>query len=329
MEVQPPQTKMNLGSFTVAVPTYRRPELLHRALSSLISQSHQEWTATVYDDSPDREGAKVVAEMGDGRIQYSSNSQQEGAASNIDLCFGERIGPSACFAMILEDDNYLLPGFLDLAVKEMTRSKAWMGLFNQLVHNEKTGLEPASVTTRGSWFSSGWVSSMELHSSLLLMEGLSNGGIVWRPDSGERLTVGGEVRYTGLHEACRSLLVQKDFWFCGEAQAVWTRNCPAESARKDEKSRVISRGHQTITRAVYAIHGWPAILRALGWCKDVALRRVLVGNLLHSGLWAAAFKVDALLATKLSIKIAKGIASRALISDPCTAFVRSMPRQTV
>ena len=320
---------MNYSSFKVAIPTYRRPELLQRALASLISQTHRDWIATVYDDSPDREGTKVVAAIGDSRIQYAANSRQEGAARNIDLCFGKRMEAAACMAMILEDDNYLLPGFLELAAREMSQSGAWMGLFNQLVHDEKTGLEPASITTRGSWFSSGWVTPLDLHASLLLMEGLSNGGIVWKPDSGERLTVGEDVEYTGLHEACRSLLVRKDFWFCGEAQAVWTRNCPPESARKEEKSRVISRGHQSITRAVYAIHGWPAILRALGWCGDVALRRVLVGNLLHSGLWAAAFKVDALLATKLFLKIAKGIASRALISDPCTAFVRSMPRQTV
>ena len=311
--------------FSVAVPTYRRPELLRRALASLVAQTHPDWNAFVFDDSPDREGAAVVSAFGDGRIRYTANSQRAGAALNIDRCFGKRLGYGPGLAMLLEDDNYLLPGFLELAVKEMSRSQAWMGLFNQRVHDEDTGLALASITTRGSWFSSGWVSPLELHASLLLMEGLSNGGIVWRRDSGERLEVGDSVTYSSLHEACRSLLVRKDFWFCAEPLAVWTRNRPAESARKDERNRLISRGQQSVTRAVVASHGQTAIKRALGWCRDRAQRRVLVGNLLHAGLWTEAFRADAALALSCWAKAGKGIASRLLVSDPCSEFLKTLP----
>lgn len=315
---------VKIRRFSVAVPTYRRPALLHRALASLLDQTNPDWTAFVFDDSPDREGAKVVAAFGDERIRYTANAQRAGAALNIDRCFGNRLGHGPGLAMLLEDDNYLLPGFLDLAAEEMSRSQAWMGLFNQRVHDQDTGLAPASITTRGSWFSSGWVNPLELHASLLLMEGLSNGGIVWRLDCGERLTVGDTVLYSGLHEACRSLLVRRDFWFCSEALAVWTRNCPAESARKDERKRLISRGQQSVTRAVLGYHGSASITRALGWCRDRGQRQVLVGNLLHAGFWIEALRVDPRLTLRSWAKAGKGIASRWLIEDPCSEFMESL-----
>jgi|GEM_PF-1222950 len=314
---------------SVALPTYRRPELLRRALASLVAQTHADWTAHVFDDSPDCEGAKVVSAFDDGRIRYTANSQRAGAAINIDRCFGNRLGPGPGLAMILEDDNYLLPGFLELAVEEMSLSQAWMGLFNQRVHDEDSGLAPTSTTTRGAWFSSGWVSPLELHASLLLMEGLSNGGIVWRLDCGERLAVGDAVLYSGLHEACRSLLVRRAFWFCSESLAVWTRNRPAESARKDERNRVVSRGQQSVTRAVLARHGQAAVRRALGWCRDRTARQVLVSNLLHGGFWTEALQVDAKLAMQSWAKVCKGIASRWLVEDPCGEFMRTLPQHTV
>ena len=52
----------------IRVPTYRRPELLERAMRSLQAQTQRDWVALVMDDSPEREGAQAVKKLGDGRI---------------------------------------------------------------------------------------------------------------------------------------------------------------------------------------------------------------------------------------------------------------------
>jgi hypothetical protein len=86
-------------------------------------------------------------------------------------------------------------------------SKWRVVLFNQRINDHVGGLRHASRATRGTWFSAGTVEPLELRATLLFMEGLSNGGLVWALGHATNLQVGGTVRQTGLHEACRSLLI--------------------------------------------------------------------------------------------------------------------------
>jgi len=312
------------NSFAVAVPTYRRPELLRRALMSLISQTHNDWVATVFDDSATNEGASVVADLGDSRITYRSNTKRAGAAFNIDRSFGARLGDTGDFGYVLEDDNYLLPRFLEHAATEMVRCNSKIGLFNQRIHDEGTGLMPLPYTTRGAWFNSGWITPLELHSSLLLMEGLSNGGIVWRLNDGVRLQVGECVNYSSLHEACRSLLVSQPIWYCEKAYAVWTRNHPYATARSVEKNRIVSRGRQSIVKKVIELHGGSAISRALQWSTTIGRRQQLVNALMHSGFWSIAWRIDKRLCFKGCKCALKGIVLKTVTLDPCRDFIRGL-----
>jgi hypothetical protein len=47
---------------------------------------------------------------------------------------------------------------------------------NQRINEQNAGLRPARETTRSGWFSSGSVAPLILRATLLVMEGLSNGG---------------------------------------------------------------------------------------------------------------------------------------------------------
>lgn len=311
-------------AWQVAVPTYRRPGLLQRALSSLLAQTEPRWQATVYDDSPDREARAVVESIGDARIRHVGNALRLGAAGNIDRCFGrERLqGPG--LGLVLEDDNFLLPDFFAFAGEQMTRTGAWMALFNQRIWSDAEGMISEARTTRGAWFSDGWVSPFDLHASLLLFEGLSNGGIVWRLDGPGTLEVGRMVTYTSLHEFCRSLLVHEPFWFSSRALSVWTANSAAETARKGEVNRIITRGRQTITRTVLHWHGRAAVYQAARKCSEDGPRRQLVSTLLHAGFLGAAFAIDARMSIACLGTAAKGALSRALVADPCAAFVSTL-----
>lgn len=310
----------------VAVPTYQRPVLLRRALASLQEQSWQQWEAYVFDDSPSGEGADVVKGMDDERIHYAKNPGRLGAAANIDLCFGERLrGHDGC-GFVLEDDNFLLPSFFERASMVMESTGATLALFNQRIAQPSGELAPESRTTRGAWFRDGWVECRELHASLLLMEGLSNGGIVWRIGADVQLAVGASVKFTALHEACRSLLVRDRFWFNQSAFAVWMDFPHSESARLVEKNQLITRGTQAITRFVLARYGQAAVDLATVVARANSATTQLVRRLLHVGALRYALAVDPREAVRSLAFLPKGIASLLIRPNPCHEYLARLAR---
>lgn len=312
--------------FKIAVPTYQRPEMLRRALESIVAQTFPNWQAFVFDDSPLDEAEQVVSAIGDPRIHYSRNPIRLGAAANIDRCFGARLSGLEGFGLVLEDDNFLLPTFLAYAAGVMQKTGARLVLFNQRIARGST-LVPLPETTRGNWFSEGWVDHRDLHASLLLMEGLSNGGIVWDLQEGIRLEVGPSVRYTALHEACRSLLVRERFWFSLEALAVWSALPIQFTARKHEANRSIGRGVQALTQFVLR-DDCDCVMRGLLLADTEKKKTQLVIRLLHAGHLTEAFRVDVTIANAHLGVFIKGLLLRLIMDDPCSAFLKQVRTET-
>lgn len=310
--------------FEVRVTAFERPLLLRRALESLISQSHRRWRATVMDDSRSAAILELVAAMGDDRIAYSRNPKRIGAAANIDQCFSPEPREGGDYACLLEDDNYWLPDFLAKMATILAKHPWDLVLANQRIHEDGIGLRPETDTTRGAWFSSGIVTPIELRASLFLMEGLSNGGLLWRLGSRVDLRVGPLVRETGLHEACRSLLVDRPFLFVAEASAVWTAIPKERTARFSESNRTISRGMQAIRDALLRRHGLELATRAQYLAERTGLQARLVEALAYSGkpalagVWLCGRRALAWQA------FLKGLAVRLVQPDPCVDFLRSI-----
>ena len=242
---------------------------------------------------------------------------------NIDACFAERFARRQGLACLLEDDNTFEPEYLDHVATIMDSTRADVGLFNQRIR-ERDVLLPESETTRGEWFSDGWILPEQLHSSLLLMEGLSNGGIVWRPESQIRLKVGETVKLTALHEACRSLLITKPIFYSSRALAVWTRLPTALTARKNEPNRIINRGNQSITDFVIGRYGRKAVDRATDYAIYTGRIPQLILRLLHAGYITAALRVDRAMALRHLGLVLKGWALRRSYSDPCEHFLNDL-----
>src|SRR4051794_28801269 len=164
------------------MPTYNRPDTFSRAIESLQRQTYPHWTAVVFDDSTCTGVRDVVQSTGDDRITYNKNQDRMGAAGNIDQCFSPQAMFSGHYGCVLEDDNYLLPDFLSELGRNIIKRDCQLILVNQGINDEGSGLLGQDVTTRGDWFLDGMVSPLYLRASLLLMEGISNGGLVWRLD---------------------------------------------------------------------------------------------------------------------------------------------------
>ena len=194
-------------------------------------------------------------------------------------------------------------------------------LSNQRIYEQGMGLRPANQTTRGGWFSGGSVDPLDLRATLLFMEGLSNGGLIWRLDSRTELQVGTTVKESGLHEACRSLLMRRPFLFVEEPLAVWTLMAKSASARTAESNRSIGRGMQSVRDFVLRTHGEAVVRIAKSLASRLGLTDRLVEAIAYSGCPRLAGELCKGRRLMISRACFKGLAIRVVEKDPCAAFL--------
>ena len=202
-------------------------------------------------------------------------------------------------------------------------------LVNQKMHDECTVFKEAA--TPGDWFLEGEVSPLHFRANLLFMEGGSNGGLVWRLEDDIDLSVGSTIKEAGLQEACRSLLVSAPFRFVSRALAVWTSVHQSASARAQDTYRSFGRGTHSIRSFVLRCHGQAVVDIAAPIAQKRGLDSRLVETLAYSGYPHLAGNLIRGSTYAACRGIAKGLAIRAVQTDPCGSFIRPLatraPRQ--
>lgn len=100
---------------TTVIPTYRRPQLLARAIRSVLAQTIGDFQVLVYDNASGDETASVVAGLAgqDSRVRYFAQPENIGALANFNHALS-RINTE--FFSILSDDDVLLPYFYEQAL---------------------------------------------------------------------------------------------------------------------------------------------------------------------------------------------------------------------
>jgi glycosyltransferase involved in cell wall biosynthesis len=192
----------------IRIPTYNAPELLQRALLSLISQSHTNWAAIIFDDSTDAKSEEIVAHLKDSRIVYRRNPCRLGAAKNINQAFRKEPYLSGHYFCVLEDDNWLLPLCLVRNVSELSGSSSALLLRNQRIWNaEQSCFQGAVLDNR---FTEGTLSSAELGVELLMTIGISNGGLFWSRAAESDLEVTSEDVDAVFQEYLRAAQIYED-----------------------------------------------------------------------------------------------------------------------
>lgn len=95
----------------VYLPTFRRPQLLLRAVESLLRQTFQDWVCELHNDDPsDSSPEELITRIGDRRIEVINHKQNLGATRTFNLFFKSVSEP---FFSLLEDDNWWEPQFLE------------------------------------------------------------------------------------------------------------------------------------------------------------------------------------------------------------------------
>lgn len=114
---------------TVVVPTYRRPGLLSRCLESLRVQTYPHFTVFVCDNSPDREAARVVAQLNDARFEYHPRPTNLGIFANAMTGFR---AANTDYVMEVDDDDQLYPRGIEMLLEPFIKNPDVVLTFGEL-----------------------------------------------------------------------------------------------------------------------------------------------------------------------------------------------------
>jgi glycosyltransferase involved in cell wall biosynthesis len=208
----------------VRVPTYKRPDLLKRALKSLIAQTYTNWKCLILDDSPNQEGRAVVEAFEDGRLIYQPHLKNLGRTKNLDFAFQSANYIGGQYAFVLEDDNYLLPTFIQENIQSLETHEVNIVLRNAEIRLQTDQASiPTGETNRGKWFSEGMYEPFEIYSRLFFCEGITNSGLFWCTDQIQsNLQVGDQVKDALHQELFRSLQINEPIYFEPDPLCIFT-----------------------------------------------------------------------------------------------------------
>jgi hypothetical protein len=214
----------------VRTPTYRRPALLERALSSLIAQTYPNWRCIVMDDEPGGGQAReVCARIDDQRIIYRANECNLGVGPNIDAAFTSEPLPGSTHACVLEDDNYYLPDLLESNLAVMQRHNVDVVLRNSTIelpwNGDPDGMEAPQTMYQGQ-YKEGVITKEELWGVLFYSIGASNLGLFWRLGRGLCFSTMRLTDNPVLQERLRTLRIDRSIYMAMEPKAVWRDNGP-------------------------------------------------------------------------------------------------------
>ncbi len=124
---------------TVVIPTYRRPDLVVRAVRSVLNQTYPHVRVRVFDNASGDETARVVGDLAraDGRVEYAAHAENIGAAANFGYAIAQVDTP---MFVALSDDDLLLPHFVEQGLAMLHRHpEARFHCAPSLVYNELAG----------------------------------------------------------------------------------------------------------------------------------------------------------------------------------------------
>lgn len=101
--------KMNNPYFSIVIPTYRRRQLLRRALQSALAQSFTSYEIIVVNNDSGASLDRVVDEPGEQRIRYFDYWEKQGASGARNMGVAAARGSYICF---LDDDDEYFPDLL-------------------------------------------------------------------------------------------------------------------------------------------------------------------------------------------------------------------------
>lgn len=107
-------------AITTVIPTYRRPQLLRRAVASALTQTYPQVRVSIHDNASGDETSHVAAELmkEDSRVTYDCHPADIGSYGNFNHGIQAVRTP---FFSLLSDDDFLVPDFYERAMECFVR----------------------------------------------------------------------------------------------------------------------------------------------------------------------------------------------------------------
>jgi glycosyltransferase involved in cell wall biosynthesis len=128
---------MSKPTITTIIPTYRRPNMLKKAILSVLNQTYPHFQVCIYDNASGDETPLVVAELAknDPRVKYFCHQINIGALENFQFGLKKVETP---FFSFLSDDDALLPDFYQIAIDEFEKyPEAMMSVTNTVNYMQR------------------------------------------------------------------------------------------------------------------------------------------------------------------------------------------------
>ena len=128
----------NLPKVTVIIPTYNRPNVISRAIQSVLNQTYQNFEIVVVDDTPNNETKRVVSGFGDERIKYIHNK----ARGNMPKARNQGVRNSSDgskYIAFLDDDDEYLPHFLEKTISVLEKKTDVAMVISNAILKSKDG----------------------------------------------------------------------------------------------------------------------------------------------------------------------------------------------
>lgn len=99
--------------FSIVTPTYKRSDMLIRAVKSVLDQTYADWELIIVNDSPDDTSyTDFEKNISDPRIIYLKNEQNAGVNYSRNRAL-DSISKDSNWVIFLDDDDYLAPDALE------------------------------------------------------------------------------------------------------------------------------------------------------------------------------------------------------------------------
>ncbi len=135
-----------MPTVSVVIPTYNRPDLIPRAVRSVLAQTFQDFEIVVVDDGTEQRAEEAVKALGDSRVRYIAHEKSLGAPVARNRGVREA---RASLVAFLDDDDEWLPQKIEQQVATLTSLGKEVGFCFSSVINVDDDKEERTVVAEG------------------------------------------------------------------------------------------------------------------------------------------------------------------------------------
>ncbi len=137
---------MKIPKVSVIIPTYNRPELLKKAIQSVLSQTFQDFEIIIVDDGLEKRADDVIKKINDAKITYIQHKKSKGGSAARNTGIKNAEGKYVAF---LDDDDQWLPKKLEIQMSKFENTQQDVGFCFSAVTNDFGGIQKKSDITPG------------------------------------------------------------------------------------------------------------------------------------------------------------------------------------